>query len=139
MVLVFIQGHLENSEEELARLQVQAQFLTRASDCGPVSVRINPPAPKVATNKRLLIIEATKCSACGMGFANDDMVGVCMLPCKHSFHLYCFGILCWLGDQCTEVGCNEYIPEAVKKSFFCSSITLPSSIFKTPKSKIHFT
>ena len=139
MVFVFMQDELKSSEEALARLQGQAQFLTRVSDCGPFSVRITPPAPKAATNKRMLIFEATECSACGMGFANDDMVGVCMLPCSHPYHLYCFGMLCWLGDQCIELGCNEHISEAVKKRFCCLSMSQPTSTFKTPKSKIHLT
>lgn len=139
MVFVFMQDQLKSSEDELARLQGQMQFLTRVRDCGPFSVWVTPQAPKVDGNKSMLIFDATECSACGMGFANDVMVGVCMLACRHPYHLYCFGMLCWMGDQCIDPGCNEHIPAAVKKNFGCNSMSLPTSTLKTPKSKLHVT
>lgn len=138
-VFVFMQDEMKFTEEAIGRAQGQAQFLTRVIDCGPFAVRITPPVPQAATNKRVFMFGAMECSACGIGFTSDDMIGVCKLPCAHTYHLYCFGMVCWLGDQCIEQGCNEQISEPVKKRICCLSMCQPATAFKTPKSKIHLT
>lgn len=135
MFYFLMQDELKSNEQVLARLQTQAWFLTRVNDCGPFSVRNAPRVPKASANQAMLKFEATECSACGAGFADDDIIELCMLPCRHPYHLYCLGLLCSLQNQCNEVGCDELISEVVKKRFCCIPMLQPTGSFKTPKSK----
>ena len=40
---------------------------------------------------------------------DNNMISLCMLPCKHAYHLYCFEVVCHMGDPCLLPECDDRI------------------------------
>lgn len=80
------------------------------------SMALLPRVPKLhCSNDSTLFIKADACTSCGMGFKTEDFQCVCMLECKHVYHLFCFTYLCYKEQHCVAKGCDKEIPANAKK------------------------
>lgn len=52
------------------------------------------------------------CVACGLPLSAYDILCVCMLPCGHKYHIFCFaGWIRMKAEVCASHGCKELVAE----------------------------
>lgn len=89
-----------------------------------------PPMPRIS-QEDITIVEPC-CTACGLSLHDEMVVGVCMLPCKHPYHIFCFATLCICNDVCLVVECGQEIPHAVKMMFGAKTTAVAETHAKKP-------
>ena len=91
-----------------AQLQFVKEMQSRKS-----AVLLQVPPPKVPRNEPESDW-ATFCGACGVALFDDEVLGICMLPCRHPYHLYCFPHIAAKGENCLVSGCRQVISQNFK-------------------------
>ena len=76
-------------------------------------VLLQVPPPKVPRNKPKSDW-ATFCNACGVALFEDEVLEICMLPCRHPYHMYCFAHIAAKGENCLGLGCSQVISKIIK-------------------------
>ena len=102
----------ERKQSDVKIIAAQLQFV-KDMHIRKSAVLLQVPPPKIPSNE-FRSDWATFCGACGVPLFDDEVLQICMLPCRHPYHAYCFAHMAAEGDNCLVSGCSHAISRDFK-------------------------